>query len=419
MIDIGRIAIPFNHDYCSGCPEENRGYVDLQLCQWNGAKLESGSIEYQSDGSVEVSDLRCPYESLPSSNSTLSFKIFKGGENYWPFIEIKASPAKLLQGHNVFGSVDVEKCLMALCQAFVAGMPELSSMLDWHHAEIKQIDVTFSAQLSSQSQGRQVISALKNVSSGQTRSSKNSHATTCYFGVNSNGKKSSRHKQLKIYLKGAELEAQIAQYEQKLKKQNNSLVKKQLEAMSHPDVIDFAQNALRFEASILPRMLNRLGVPTHLESFITYAESFNGCLVESLWKEAFKDVFDAIGDCDVNVFNDEEIFDALKREYGAITPSGNVSYAKANRLFRFYRDFKNEGWEEVKRTTAKPTFFRNVGLLTKVVSKAHLQNLKGIGQNVVPMLKIINVDFSRQHPSSYVEPDSLAQQMFPELRAVS
>jgi len=111
MIDVGRIAIPFNHDFCSGSPEENRGYVDLQLCQWNGAKLESGSIEYLEDGTVEVSDLRHPYESLPSSNSTLSFKIYKGGENYWPFIEIKASPAKLLQGHNVFGSTDVEKCL--------------------------------------------------------------------------------------------------------------------------------------------------------------------------------------------------------------------------------------------------------------------------------------------------------------------
>jgi len=90
-------------------------------------------------------------------------------------------------------------------QAFNTGMPNLTTMLDWHLAEIKHIDVTFTAQMESQSQGRQ--------------------ATTCYFGVNSQGKKSSRHKQLKIYLKGAELEHQINELLQKVKNSNLPLYK--------------------------------------------------------------------------------------------------------------------------------------------------------------------------------------------------
>lgn len=417
MIDIGKLAIPFKTEFCCGDAAENRGYVDLQVCQWNGVKLEAGDIEYEPDGTVSVSRLRHPYESIASSNSTLSFKIFSGGENYWPFVEIKASPAKLLQGHNVYGSCDVELCFMALVQAFITGMPELSNMLDLHLAEVKQIDVTFSAQMESKSQGRQAISALKNISSGQTRSSKNSHATTAYFGINGSGKKSSRHKQLKIYLKGYELEHQISELLKKSKNSKLPVYVKQLEIMQRPELMAWADNALRFEASILPRMFDRLGIPKHLGDFLDYAENFDGCLVESLWTEAFKDLFVALGTEDMNIFNDDDIENKLKIEFSKVSLStGKTSYAKADRLFRFYRSFKNEGFDEVKRTTSESTFYINLKDLCTVVSKAHLQNLKGTASNVVPMLRVINVDFSNQRPYSYVEPLHLCDQI--ELRAV-
>lgn len=417
MIDMIRMSIPFNEDFCSGNATEGHGLVDLQICQWNGAKLESGEVEYEPDGSITVSRLRHPFESIASSNSTLSFKIYSGGLNYWPHIELKASPAKLLQSHNVYGSCDVEKCIFALIQAFNTGMPSLTTMVDWHLAEIKHIDVTFTAQMENNSQGRQAIAALKNISSGQTRSSKNSHATTCYFGVNSQGKKSSRHKQLKIYLKGAELEHQINELLQKVKKSNSPLYKKQLEIMQSNEVRAFAENALRFEASILSRMFQRLGIPRLVSEFIDYAKNYKGCLIEALWVEAFKDVFTALGNENMTVFDDEEILNKLKIEFGKVSEkTGNTSYAKANRLFRFYRSFKNEGYEEIKRTTAKNTFHDNMRQLCTVVSKAHLQNLKGIASNVVPMLRVINVDFSKQHPASYVEPEHLCDQI--SLRAV-
>jgi len=417
MIDIGRISIPFNEEFCSGDAIKNYGLVDLQMCQWRGAKLEAGDIEYCPEGFITASCLRHPYESIASSNSTLSFKIFQGGENYWPHIEIKASPAKLLQGHNVYGSCDVEKCFMSLVHTFITGMPELASMLDMHLAEVKQIDVTFTAQLESQSQCRQAIAALKNISSGQTRSSKSAHSTTCYFGTKSDGRKSSRHKQLKIYLKGLELEHQISEFLKKTKNSNLPLYKHQLEIMTCPELMKWAENALRFEASILPRMFKRLGIPTHLGDFMEYAENFNGCLIESLWTEAFKDVFSALGDEKMNVFDDDEIENKLKIKFYKVSEkTGKTSYAKAERLFRFYRSFKNEGFDEVKRTTPESTFFLNMKHLCTVVSKAHLQNLKGIASNVVPMLRVINVDFSKQHPVNWQEPDHLCDQI--QLRAV-
>jgi II/X family phage/plasmid replication protein len=296
-------------------------------------------------------------------------------------------------------------------------MPELSNMLDWHLAELKQIDVTFTAQVDNQAVARQVIAALKNISSGQTRSSKNSHATTCYFGINSQGQKSSRHKQLKIYLKGAELEHQISELLKKTKNSNLPIYRKQLEVMQRPEVKAFAENAVRFEASVLPRMLQRLGIPRLVSEFIDYAENYNGCLVEALWTEAFKDVFAALGNEDMTVFDDEEILNKLKIDFAKVSEkTGKTSYAKANRLFRFYRSFKNEGYDEVKRTTAARTFYDNMSELCTVVSRAHLQNLKGIASNVTPMLRVINVDFSKQHPASYVEPEHLCDQV--QLRAV-
>jgi len=417
MIDLGKVSIPFKTEFCCGDAAEGYGIVDLQVCQWNGVKLEAGDIEYQPDGAVSVSRLRHPYESIASSNSTLSLKIFSGGENYWPHVEIKASPAKLLQGHNVFGSCDIEKCFMALVQAFITGMPGLANMLDMHLAEVKQIDVTFTAQMESQAQGRQAIAALKNISSGQTRSSKNSHATTAYFGINANGKKSSRHKQLKIYLKGYELEHQIDELLKKIKKSNLPVYTKQLEAMQNKEVRAFAENALRFEASILPRMLDRLGIPKHLGGFLNYADNFYGCLVELLWNEAFKDVFNALGDESMNLFNDDEIENKLKIQFAKVSLiTGKTSYAKADRLFRFYRSFKNEGFDEVKRTTSESTFYVNLKELCTVVSKAHLQNIQGVASNVVPILRVINVDFSKQRPLSYVEPEHLCDQI--QLRAV-
>jgi II/X family phage/plasmid replication protein len=412
MIDIFKITIPFHHDFCSGSAADNFGLVDLQQCQLSGAKLAAGEIEYDVDGMVTVSRLMHPYESISSSNGSLAFKIFSGGENYWPFVELKASPAKLLQGHNVYGSCDVPKCAMSLIETFVEGMPELVHMLDMHLAEVKQIDVTFSAQMENETQARQAISALKNVSSGQTRSSKNSHATTCYFGINSNGKKSSRYKQLKIYLKGAELQHQIDELNKKFKKTNLPMYQKQLDIMTALDVVGYAKNALRFEASILTRMFNRLKIPTHLGDFMDYAENYEGCIIQKLWIEAFKDVFIALGDEKMNLFDDEEIEEQLKNDFASVSDlTGKISYSRPNRLFRFYRSFKNEGFDEVKRTTPKATFYRNMTDLCTVVSKAHLQNLKGVAATVVPILKVINVDFSRQHPLSYIEPLSIFEQM--------
>ncbi|WP_345854866.1 phage/plasmid replication protein, II/X family [Shewanella algae] len=425
MIDLLRIAIPFSESFVAGdtSAEKPSGLVDLKECSLRGARLESGDVIFN-DGQFDVDQLRHPYESLPSSWSTLSFKIHAGGSTYWPFVELKASPAKLLQGHNVFGSDNIRLCVESLITTFNMGMPRLAEMLDYYSAEIKQIDVTFTSHLESESMARNTIDALRNLSSGQTRSSKSSHDTTVYWGTkNSNGgRAASRHKQLKAYLKHFELEKSIRDAKSNYEKTKKEVFQRQLSAMTDPEVIAFSKNSLRFEASVMPRMLKRLGFPLRVGDFVEHCEvmSKRHCPIQYLWNLSWQDIFQTFEGKDVNIYNDDEVRELLRAEFHTVGKSGKVSFSKADRLFRFIRSLKSEGWEEVKETTSESTFYRNIQEITSVIPKSFLMNLQAnAASNVVPLVRFINVDFSRQHPKNWQEPKPLYMQLREGLRAVS
>jgi II/X family phage/plasmid replication protein len=425
MIDKLRIQIPFKHDFVTASDDFTSGIVDLRVCQKFGCKLQSGDIEFKHFDKrldptatmiAEVSDLRHPFESLPSSWGTLAFKIYQGGASYYPYVEIKASPAKLLQGHNVFGSCDIELCVDSLVTAFQYALPDFQELIDWHLAELVEIDCTFTAQMPDETTARNVLKALQNVSNGQTRNSQSAFDTTVYFG------KSSRHKRLKIYLKIAELLGQINDLEKRFEKTKNKNVLRQLNAMKDDKVKSFAALALRFEATILKRKFVNCGIPTNLWQFEKYAKKFKGCLVKTLWEQSFSDIFKTFeGEKMVN-FNDNEVHKKLKQKFFTETKSGKTTYSKADRLFRFFRELKHEGYEEIRSTTPKNTFHRNIRELMEVVPKAYLQNLKSIASNVVPLIRFIDVDFTKQQPENWQEPTPLYKQLEEELtqlRAVS
>ncbi len=424
MIDMLRIAIPFNEKFVVGDTSSERisGIIDLRECNIRGAKLESGNVTFN-DGQFDFESLRHPYESLPSSWSTLSFKIHAGGSTYWPFIEIKASPAKLLQGHNVFGSCDVRLCIESLVTTFNLALPAMCDMLDFKLSEIKAIDVTFTARLESDSEARNTISALRNLSSGQTRSSKSAHDTTAYWGTKNStgGKSASRYKQLKAYLKHHELQHSIKETQAKLERTKQDCYQKQLDALNSPVVQAFAKNSLRFEATILPRMLKRLGFPLHVGSFVEHCESMSKrhCPIQYLWSVAWEDIFKTFEGKEVNIYDDDQVRELLRANYSTITATGKTVYSKADRLFRFVRSLKNEGWDEVKATTPESTFYRNIQDISAHIPKSYLQNLQAqAASNVVPLIRFINVDFAKQQPENWQEPLPLYKQLRNNLRAV-
>jgi len=73
-------------------------------------------------------------------------------------------------------------------------------------------------------------------------------------------------------------------------------------------------------------------------------------------------------------------------------------------------DMQTYGWDKLKDSVTKATFYRKVSDLMEVVPKAQLQNLHGNASNVMPIIRLVNVDFSRQLPEGYIEPDCLAVQ---------
>lgn len=414
MIDTAVVNIPFKLDFVAHSLDKNDravGIVDLRLCHEHGCKVAAGEIiDWVSSGVAEITSLRSCWDSIASSNSSLAFKIFAGSETYFPFVQIKGSINKILSGHNVFGS-DNPNLILSLVQALILAMPDFSEMLDFSNAELKQLDCTYSAHAENENISLQVIQACKRVHSGQTQVSKNSHETTNYWGMSGKGKRSSRNKLLKQYLKWFEVQHQIKEITSKSEKDpKNEYYQRQLVAMMSPEVQEFAKNALRYEACIMPDMMKRLGIPTHLGDFLDYSENFEGNIIESLWKTAWKDIFDAFGGENMMIYNDSEVFEELKKVYVTITPKGNVSYSKAKTLHKFYLDMQMYGWDKLKDSVTKATFYRKVSDLMQVVPKAQLQNLHGNASNVLPIIRMVNVDFSKQLPEGYVEPDCLAVQ---------
>lgn len=414
MIDTAVVNIPFKLNFVAHSLDKNDravGIVDLRLCHENGCKVAAGEIvDWVSPGVAEITSLRSCWDSIASSNSSLAFKIFAGSETYFPFVQIKGSINKILSGHNVYGS-DNPNLIVSLIQALMLAMPQFSEMLDFSNAELKQLDCTYSAHADNESTSLQIIQACKRIHSGQTQVSKNSHETTNYWGMSGKGQRSSRNKLLKQYLKWFELQHQIKEITAKSEKEpNNEYYHRQLAAMTSPEVLEFAKNALRFEACIMPDMMKRLGIPTHLGDFLDYCENFDGNVIQSLWQTAWKDIFDAFGGENMTIYKDSEIFEQLKKVHSTITPKGNVSYSKAKTLHKFYLDMQTYGWDKLKQTISKPTFYRKVSDLMEVVPKAQLQNLHGNVSNVLPIIRMINVDFNKQLPDGYIEPNCLEVQ---------
>lgn len=377
----------------------------MSLFHQYGCKLAAGSVDKDESGNTTVHRLYHPFESIPSSNSSLAFKIRPGGHNYFPHVELNASPAKLLTGQNVYGTADFEKCISALLYVFFSTFPGIDEVLDYHLAEVTQMDFTYSAMVENLFIAKQIVQALRHVSAGQIRSSRETYETSVLWNAGSS------HCVREVYLKHFEVKRQIERLTKAQKQSPQDYQAFQLEQLTKPDVQSFALNAVRFEAKCKKRMFKRLNIPTRVTDLISYAESFEGDLAQHMWKLSFNDIFDTFEGSDVNVYDDEQVLDALKARYQTVTKTGKVNYSKALRIMRFFRSIRNEGFDQVKETTPKQSFYRNLAELSEIVPRATLQNMHTVTNNVVPLIRLVNVDFANQHPVGWKEPLHMSQQI--------
>ncbi|MFH4243149.1 phage/plasmid replication protein, II/X family, partial [Acinetobacter baumannii] len=72
----------------------------------------------------------------------MSFKLFHEGYRH-PYVELKASPAKIMQGHNVYGTDWIEQGALEMLGFFAESQPILYSMCHIGATEVKLLDATY------------------------------------------------------------------------------------------------------------------------------------------------------------------------------------------------------------------------------------------------------------------------------------
>lgn len=402
MLDLIKLSIPFKEDYLSITKELNGvsiSYVDLNECMERGVSMEAKTLT-MFNGSYTVQDLRHPYQALPSSFTQIAFKIFQGSPLRASCVELKCSPAKILQGHNVFGGDSIEAGAVEMIMCLMRANLDFFEMLDVESTTLDALDCTFSCRVENDVLARQAIRYLSNVSNKSLRkSSAKEFETTVYFN------KGSRHCERVIYLKEHEFKKQLSMLQDKQKKgfrEYDSII----DAMSDPRLINYTKNLIRFEAKAKRRYLDKFKVPNNLFKAIEFQKEYDGNLILDIWKEAYKNLIESLEGEIMNVHDDKKIRQLINDNYKVVTKSGNVTYTKANNLFNFYRAMFHDGYEYMKESQSKTTFNRNMALLVDIgIPKAHLTGLTGdnSNSNVIPLCRVINFDFANQTPDWFKE----------------
>lgn len=399
MLDHLCINIPFDESLVS-CDSEGRyAFVDFDIHLLD-LPLASRSVHRNDDGSISANALFHPYESLATNFTGMALKVFFDS-SYFPYVQIKASPAKIMQGHNVFGSDDIEQGAFEMLGYLAETYPTLSSMLAVQSAWVSHIDVTYSARVKDQNTAHKVLDFLSRVSNGQTRLSNKRFDSSVYWGG-----QTSRLVNHKCYLKHDEF---IAQFEElkMLAKKNDKSAMRVVEVMSNPHLINWTVGLLRFESRLKKRWLERNDIPTNLFELIRFQRN-NPDLLQTLWTKATHSIFEALRGQTMKITNDESVYEAIAKSEVVLTNSGKVSQTKVRNLFAAYCLIREKGISEIQEKYSKRSFYRLVSELCECgFSKAYLQNLHDEkSSNVIPFVKLVEIDFNQQLPSWYEEPTS-------------
>ncbi|UWG52575.1 phage/plasmid replication protein, II/X family [Pseudomonas aeruginosa] len=404
MLDKLHLFVPFRLEHIKLLGADGRSdpvhFVDLEALE---VPLQ-GQISRADDGSLQAERLRHAWESLSTGFTPLAFKVFHEslGKRLMPGIEIKASPAKLLQGHNVFGPVCIEKGALVMLKWIAGTYPKLAQMLDISATQVYALDCTYSARMPNERTAQQVIDALRGTSNGHTKSRGDNYQTSAYWGA-----KESRLKRLKAYLKHTEFQAQLD--ELKRAGRADLSAARSARVMSDPRLQEWVRYLLRMEATVMHRWLERRGIPSRLVDLIAYQQRLQEegrCLIQECWQAVTADLFAAFEGIQMRVIDDEKVLAALTERHLKYDRKGKPNDSHARNLFRTYRSLKDYGWQETMDSMSRPTFYRHIKEICEAgLSKASLQKLHEVDKgNVVPLLRFVQVDFSAQRPDWYVEP---------------
>lgn len=125
-------------------------------------------------------------------------------------------------------------------------------------------------------------------------------------------------------------------------------------------------------------------------------------------RKATHGIFDAMRGQTVKLINDESVLEAISNSPVVVTNSGKVSQTCIRNIYSTYCLVCEHGLEKLAEMLPKPTFYRHLSELCDCgFSKAFLQNLHdNKAKNVIPFMKLVEIDFSQQLPEWYEPPVS-------------
>lgn len=409
MNDKFEFRIPFKAAFVASTEEGDAGLVDIKSLSLENLKCSISRV----DGEYVVQNLDHPWESIPTSFTPMAVKVFKGSENYWPYVKVKASPAKVLQGHNVFGPDCPALCGTEILISLKLGLPEVSRCLDFSYTRIINIDCTYSIPFENSSIARSVLEVIRNVKHKQLKLSQGIYDETVYFN------QGSEHGCLAIYMKGQEVQKQLKDL---VKLNRDGCNNKMIAILSDERLLSYAERRLRFEARLTQRKLKDMGIPTLWVDFCKFYKSEaaeNRNLMRTLFWSKMRPLFEALEGSDVNVYNDDEVRTKIRAANVRVRKDGSLNYDPAMKAFLTYRSIVADGFIATKEIMAKSTFNRHIKMIVDSdIPKAALQAIQPhSNKNVVPMVHFVKIDFDNQFPSWYEEPISQFDNVTPIGRA--
>ena len=395
MLDFLRLAIPIIPTHV--CSLDNHYWFNGDIRDF-GIPAATRHVSKNEDGTTITGELYHPYESLPSDYTDMAVKFYTNTMNTPPYVEIKASPLKLLQGHNVYGFDSIELGSDEMLGMLLKSFPDLAPILDLPKTEVLHLDTTYLFRLPHQNMVQPVLNYMSNLASGHRKAREVKYHNYIAWG---NDGASVRPK---AYGKFEEVKAQLNKIQKKADK--GCQRSKSLVCAMH-DALPFANAVLRLEARICKTYLTKNGYPSNLFELINLQNEQPELLLR-LWHVAFDPILDTMRGKYMNFSSDGQILDLLTSKLITYTKTGKPSLTKANNAFKFYSLMRQVGFEATKKLHSETAFYKHLNDLLDVgISKSHLQNLnKNPNGKVIPFVRILELKLCDQLPSDYQIPVS-------------
>lgn len=395
MLDFLRFAIPINPVFVRSFDNHHVFNGDIRDY---GVAAATRHVSKTDDGQTITGDLYHPFEALPSDYTDMAVKFYTNTMNTIPYVELKASPLKLLQGHNVFGFESIELGAFHMLGMFLEAFPKLAQILDIDKTEVLCLDTTYLFRLPHQNMVQPVLDYMANLASGHRKAREVKYNNYISWG---NDGASVRPK---AYGKFEEVKAQLNKIQKQADKgcmRSKSLV------MAMHDALPFANAVLRLEARITKTYLTKNGYPSNLFQLIKLQHEQPELLLR-LWHVAFDPILDTMKGKYMNFSSDGEILDLFKSKLVTYTKTGKPSYTKATNAMKFYSLVRQMGLQATQKLYSKAQFYKSLNLLLECgISKSHIQNLhKNPNGKVIPFVRMFELKMCDQLPPDYQIPVS-------------